>query len=82
MTSAASESVATILCNSKQTRFQITNNREVRNHQFIRNLLLTTNSSTLMESTSPSLPAKNQSARENQRRKAMVLRFLRAPNFD
>ncbi|KAM0340505.1 hypothetical protein ACHAPQ_001030 [Fusarium lateritium] len=29
MTSAASESVATILCNSKQTRFQITNNREL-----------------------------------------------------
>lgn len=30
MTSMASESVATILCNSKQTRFQITNYREVR----------------------------------------------------
>ncbi|KAF4343099.1 positive effector GCN20 [Fusarium beomiforme] len=29
MASAASESVATILCNSKQTRFQITNNREL-----------------------------------------------------
>ncbi|KAF4452641.1 hypothetical protein F53441_4543 [Fusarium austroafricanum] len=29
MTSAASESVATILCNSKQTRFQITNHREL-----------------------------------------------------
>uniref|UniRef100_A0A0D2XWJ5 ABC transporter domain-containing protein n=1 Tax=Fusarium oxysporum (strain Fo5176) TaxID=660025 RepID=A0A0D2XWJ5_FUSOF len=28
MTSAASESVATILCSSKQTRFQITNHRE------------------------------------------------------
>ena len=35
MTSAASESVATILCNSKQTRFQITNHREVSNHQSI-----------------------------------------------
>jgi ABC-type glutathione transport system ATPase component len=32
MTSAASESVATILCNSKQTRFQITNHREVSTH--------------------------------------------------
>jgi ATPase subunit of ABC transporter with duplicated ATPase domains len=29
MTSAASEPVATILCNSKQTRFQITNHREL-----------------------------------------------------
>ncbi|ENH68972.1 Putative ABC transporter ATP-binding protein YheS [Fusarium oxysporum f. sp. cubense race 1] len=29
MTSAASESVATILCSSKQTRFQITNHREL-----------------------------------------------------
>ncbi|KAJ4149569.1 hypothetical protein NW754_001009 [Fusarium falciforme] len=29
MTSMASESVATILCNSKQTRFQITNHREL-----------------------------------------------------
>ncbi|KAF5023671.1 hypothetical protein F66182_4237 [Fusarium sp. NRRL 66182] len=29
MTSAASESVATILCNAKQTRFQITNHREL-----------------------------------------------------
>ncbi|KAJ4270221.1 hypothetical protein NW762_001897 [Fusarium torreyae] len=35
MTSAASESVATILCNSKQTRFQITNHREVCKHQFL-----------------------------------------------
>jgi ATPase subunit of ABC transporter with duplicated ATPase domains len=29
MTSTASEPVATILCNSKQTRFQITNHREL-----------------------------------------------------
>lgn len=39
MTSAASESVATILCNSKQTRFQITNHREVSNNQSIHQLV-------------------------------------------
>ena len=81
MTSAASESVATILCSSKQTRFQITNHREVC-HRFIAHSLLTIDSLILMESTSPWLQATNLLAREKQRQRARALRFSLGPNFD